>query len=60
MKTSEIKCVCLGSVHAASFNEMTGRVYSTRGLSPTVRTFCGGGQETKIAIYEDDMPEQQS
>lgn len=28
---------------------MTGRVYGTNGASPTVRTFCGGGQEVKIA-----------
>lgn len=49
------KCVCLGNVHAPTFNEMTGRVYSTSGLSPTMRTFCGGGQETKIAIYEREQ-----
>ena len=54
--TSEIKCFCLGSVRAPSFNEMTGRVYSAMGLSPTVRTFCGGGQETKIAVHEDGYP----
>ena len=45
------KCVMIGSVHAPSFTEMTGRVYSTEGLSSCVRTFCGGGQETKIAIF---------
>lgn len=59
METKNDKCILLGSVHAPSFNEMTGRVYSTAGLAPTVRTFCGGGQETKIGIYEqDDMPER--
>lgn len=29
---------------------MTGRVYGVNGLSPSIRTFCGGGQETKILV----------
>lgn len=44
--------IVIGTVSAPSFNEMTGRVHSTDGVSPAVRTFCGGGQETKIADPE--------
>ena len=40
------------SIEKGGFNEMTGRVYGTNGASPTVRTFCGGGQEVKIADNE--------
>lgn len=42
------KCEQLGYIEKDGFNEMTGRVYGTNGASPTVRTFCGGGQEVKI------------
>ncbi|MBO7230089.1 MAG: DNA (cytosine-5-)-methyltransferase [Bacteroidaceae bacterium] len=38
-------CEQLGYIEKDGFNEMTGRVYGTNGASPTVRTFCGGGQE---------------
>lgn len=44
------KCEQLGYIEKDGFNEMTGRVYGTNGASPTVITFCGGGQEVKIAI----------
>lgn len=44
------QCEQLGYIEKDGFNEMTGRVYGTNGASPTVRTFCGGGQEVKIAI----------
>ena len=47
------RCVCVGSLPLKGMNEMTARVYSTDGISPAMRTFCGGNQETKIAIYEE-------
>lgn len=43
------KCECVGQIEAKKFNEMTSRVYGKEGLSPTIRTFCGGGTEAKIA-----------
>lgn len=48
------KCRQLGTIKAKGFNEMTARVYSTEGLSPSIRTFCGGNQEVKIAIDESE------
>lgn len=45
----ESKCEQVGEIQGSGYNEMTGRVYGSNGLSPTVRTFCGGGQEIKIA-----------
>jgi DNA-cytosine methyltransferase len=47
-----IKCEQVGEIQGSGYNEMTGRVYGSNGLSPTVRTFCGGGQEIKIAEDE--------
>ena len=44
-----IKCEQVGENKGSGYNEMTGRVYGSNGLSPTVRTFCGGGQEIKVA-----------
>lgn len=44
-----IKCEQVAEIQGSGYNEMTGRVYGSNGLSPTVRTFCGGGQEIKIA-----------
>lgn len=48
----EPKCKQVGKILGSGYNEMTGRVYSSNGLCPTVRTFCGGGQEIKIAEDE--------
>jgi DNA (cytosine-5)-methyltransferase 1 len=45
-----IKCEQVGEIQGSGYNEMTGMVYGSNGLSPTVRTFCGGGQEIKIAV----------
>jgi DNA (cytosine-5)-methyltransferase 1 len=45
-----IKCEQVGEIQGSGYNEMTGRVYGSNGLSTTVRTFCGGGQEIKIAV----------
>ena len=42
------QCECVGHIQKDGYNEMTGRVYGTNSAAPTVRTFCGGGQETKI------------
>lgn len=58
---SETRCQMLGIIpgEAMHSHEQNRRVWSVDGLSPTVYTFSGGGQETKIAIYENDMPEQQ-
>ncbi len=39
----EIKCEQVGQIVGSGFTEMTGRVYSTEGLTPSIRTF-GGGQ----------------
>lgn len=44
-----IKCEQVAEIQGSGYNEMTSRVYGSNGLSPTVRTFCGGGQEIKIA-----------
>ena len=41
-------------------DEQRRRVYSTDGLCPTLMTPTGGYFETKIAIYENDMPEPKS
>ena len=49
----ELKCEQVGEIQGSGYNEMTGRVYGSNGLCPTVRTFCGGGQEIKIV--EDDV-----
>ena len=46
----EIKCEQIGTIDKQGFNEMTGRVYSVDGLSPAMRTFCGGNQEAKIMV----------
>ena len=50
MNRFDARCVCIGSLPLKGMNEMTARVYSTSGASPACRTFCGGNQETKIAI----------
>jgi hypothetical protein len=39
----EIKCEQVGQIEKQGLNEMTGRVYGVNGLSPSIRTFCGGG-----------------
>lgn len=44
----EPKCEQVAQITSKGFTEMTGRVYSQDGLSPTVRTFAGGNTETKI------------
>lgn len=46
----EIKCKQVGQIEKQGLNEMTGRVYGVNGLSPSIRKFCGGGQETKILV----------
>ena len=38
------------------FNEMTGRVYDSAGLSPTIQTMQGGNRQPKIAI--DNLKKQ--
>ena len=52
----EIKCEQVGQIVGSGFTEMTGRIYSTDGLTPSIRTFSGGNTEVKIAepiIYDD-------
>lgn len=52
----EIKCEQIRQIVGSGFTEMTGRVYSTDGLTPSIRTFGGGNTEVKIAepiIYDD-------
>jgi DNA (cytosine-5)-methyltransferase 1 len=44
----EPKCEQVAQLEGGSYNEMTGRVYSSNGLSTTVLTFCGGGKEIKV------------
>lgn len=46
----EPKCEQVAQIESSGYTEMTGRVYSANGLSPTVRTFAGGNTETKIAV----------
>lgn len=41
-----MKCKCIASDKDGY--ESNNRVYDTKALSPTVRTFCGGNQEIKI------------
>lgn len=49
----DIKCKQIAQVYGKSYNETSGRVYDENGLSPTIKTFCGGGQETKIGENKD-------
>lgn len=52
----EVKCEQVGQIVGSGFTEMTGRIYSTEGLTPSIRTFSGGNTEVKIAepiIYDD-------
>ena len=49
------QCDCMGYIDKDGFNEMTGRVYGTDAASPIVRTFCGGGQEIKVAVPTSDQ-----
>jgi DNA (cytosine-5)-methyltransferase 1 len=51
----EAKCEQVGQLQGSGYNEMTGRVYGSNGLSPTVRTFCGGGQEIEIVEGKTKM-----
>lgn len=57
------RCLMVGMIpgEAMHSHEQNRRVWSVEALCPTIYTFSGGGQTTKIAIYEepDDMPEQQ-
>ena len=43
----EIKCEQVGQIEKQGLNEMTGRVYGVNGLSPSIRTFCGGGKKQR-------------
>ena len=42
------KCVVVGNLDDKRYNEMTSRVHSDVGLSPTIRAFSGGCGEPKI------------
>ena len=44
------KCELMGNLDSPKFNEMTSRVYGTDGLSPSIRTYCGGYHEAKIVV----------
>jgi DNA (cytosine-5)-methyltransferase 1 len=50
-----VQCEQVGELKGNGVYEMNGRVYSINGLSPTVRTFCGGGQEIKIVEDKTKM-----
>ena len=52
----EIKCEQVAQIESKGYNDMTGRVYSVDGLSPTMRTFCGGNQEAKIMVENKIEP----
>ena len=39
------------------FTEMTGRVYDSAGLSPTIQTMQGGNRQPKIMIEKIDIPQ---
>ena len=47
------KCELMGTLDSPKFNEMTSRVYGIKGISPAVRTYCGGYHEAKIG---ENMP----
>lgn len=53
----KVKCEQVAQLTDSGFTEMTGRVYSQQGLSPSIRTFAGGNTEVKIMeepiIYDD-------
>lgn len=67
--TLDTRCDCLGitvkdepklmqvaQLTDKKYNEMAGRVYSDKGLCPTIRTMQGGGLEPKVAepiVYDD-------
>ena len=55
------RCLMVGKIprEAMKGDDQRRRVYSIEGLSPTLLTPTGGYFETKIAIYENDMPKQQ-
>lgn len=46
------KCVVVGNLQLSS-HEQTNRVYSSKGLSPTLNTMQGGNRQPKILIPED-------
>ena len=48
----EIKCEQVGQLIGSGFTEMSGRVYSTTGLTPSIRTFWGQyGSENSRTNY---------
>lgn len=49
----DITCNQVAQIKGKGFNEMTGRVYDEKGLSPSIRTFCGGNQEVKIMALDE-------
>lgn len=44
------KLVQVAQLQGKGFTEMTGRVYDSNGLSPTIQTMQGGNRQPKIAI----------
>lgn len=36
-------------------SQQIGRVYSIKGVAPTIDTMSGGGREPKILVYEETM-----
>lgn len=48
-----MKCKCIASDKDGY--ESNNRVYDTKALSPTVRTFCGGNQEIKIPATKKNV-----
>ena len=43
----EIKCKQVAQINSSGYTEMTGRVYDKNGLSPSIRTFAGGGYRSQ-------------
>ena len=51
-----MKCEMVGEIPRSAYkaDDQRRRVYSIRGLCPTLLTPTGGYFETKIAVYEDE------
>lgn len=58
LMANDITCKQIAQITDKGFNEMTGRVYDGKGLSPSIRTFCGGNQEVKILEEPIALDEQ--
>ena len=54
------ECICVGNIFDDANNPQNGRIYSPKGISPTILHGRKGGydQQPKIIIYEDEGTEE--